>query len=575
MADDIAAVKSRLNIVDVVKAYVPTLKKAGRNYTAPCPFHQEKTPSFMVNPDLQFYKCFGCGAYGDVISFIQQIERLEFREALQVAAEKAGYQLSNVSENTELKVQIEKLVEINTLAMEFWHFLMIKHQVAEPARVYAKKRGIRLEEVKKFKLGYGPAGDNLVKFLTKKGMSTELMLQAGLVVDRNGQLIDKFRQRLVLPILNMKGQPVGFSGRIIVTDSMAPKYLNSPETLLYKKSEILMGLYQAKDAARKANFLILEEGNLDLMASHKVGVENIAATGGTAITQAQLKLVQRYADSVYFCFDSDQAGIKALVKGLELAEEIGLQHKVINIGKYKDPDDLIQHEPQLWAQLIANPLNTVSHLLNVYAKEVDLATADGKSRYVKLMLPVLRALKDPVQQEHFINELAVATNTTIDAIRGIVKAAAQPELIAHRDETATSQPVTEKVEPADSKELYFLALLTASGEITQWPIAAEVFLDADCKTIYQLMLASSPNPNFSELGNKLSPRGQHLLQEILTTSLPDTVDVEIQKTYQLLFTKYLRRQLLQLRQQLKHDSENTELLNQMQALTVQLQQLER
>lgn len=583
MADDISAVKSRLDIVNVIGSYVSGMKKSGRNYSACCPFHNERTPSFMINPDLQIFKCFGCGEAGDVISFIQKIERVDFSDALQLAAERAGYQLTGKGKNEKLAKEQKSLLEMNELAAQYWNFLLNKHNAGAAGREYCQKRKIEAKEIELFKIGYAPNGNNLLQFLQSKNFSAEEILKAGLVVERNGRLTDKFRNRLMMPIFNLKGQIVGFSGRIVVKNDLAPKYLNSPETLVYKKSEILMGMYQAKEAARAAKFLIMQEGNIDLLSSHKAGIGNIVATGGTAVTLQQMQMVKRLADSVYFCFDTDSAGQKALIKAVEMAEQAGVAHFVINLGEFKDPDEMISADPKLWDAAVKNPVDSFEYLLNSISKEHDLATAQGKRAVLNEMLPIIKSIKEPVSSEHYVKMLSVKLETSIESIKQAQegKEAAregkfQPARMLLNEKQSSAQKEHNLESQIDKTEKYFLALLCGRASFSEMEIESGVVNDVVGMEI--LAELQKGEQNFSEISDRLSSAGKALLQELLTTPLPAdevTLSLELEKTYKNLYVKMLRRKMLAYRARLQETPENSELLDEVQAISHQLAILEK
>jgi DNA primase len=579
--NDVEAVKSRLDIVEVVKQYVPSLKKAGHSYKGLCPFHGEKTPSFIVTPDLGIYKCFGCGEGGDVLEFIKKMERVDFGEALKIAADRVGYTLTETKHKQDDQVvkQQERIYEANKLASQYWHYILNTHKAGKVGRDYVQKRKIRQAEVEKFQLGYAPIGANLVPFLIKKGFTKSELVTWGLAVDRKGEIVDKFRDRLILPIWNMKGQIIGFSGRIVTPNEYAPKYLNSPETLVYKKGEILMGLYQAKEAARKQNFIILEEGNIDLLSSHKVGVENIAATGGTALTEQQCRLIKRYADTVYFCFDTDQAGIKALIKGVELAEKVGLKHKALEIGDYQDPDALISAEPTKWSEIVSKPENTLAHLLRILQVDLDLGTADGKSTLMQRMVPILATVKDDVQVQHYANELAVLVGVSKDSVLNSLAARTQPVYKSASSEPAETPKVQAPQSPVilpNQREMYLLALILQINDVEGLDISQDIFQDVNCKEIFiKLSKFGDATGNFAKLAEELSDGGKEALQQILAIDVTgiDNFHEELQHVYKILYSTFLRAQILDLRRQLQSDAENTDLLSKLQYFTAELKQL--
>lgn len=583
MASDIDEVKSRLDIVDVVGSYVK-LNRAGHSYKGLCPFHREKSPSFIVTPSLQIFKCFGCGEVGDVITFIQKIERLDFGEALQTAAERAGYKLQGKREVDGRKKEIEeRIYAANELAAKYWHFLLLQHNSGAEAREYVKARQLRNQELVKFQIGYAPKGNNLIAFLHKKGYTDSEMVQWGLAIERNGRIIDKFRERLMFPIWNTKGRVVAFSGRIIKPSDYAPKYLNSPETPVYHKGEILMGIYQAAEAARKEKIIILEEGNVDMLSSHGVGVENIVATGGTALTSVQLKLISRYADVVYFAFDSDAAGTKALIKGIEMSENLGLAHKALDLKGFTDPDELIRKKPNLWKEVVANPQNSVAYLLRHFQIELDLGNPDHKTELVHRMLPVLAVLKDPVQQVHFSEELGMLVGITGQDVLGQLKKGDFKKTMHEPDHfpdeqvspNAKSNGSMQSQAPAikrDHKEEYLLALILQVENVADLEISGEIFRDPACKQIYLLVLKSN---DFNHIASQLDPHGLEVLQQILAIDVSGVADFESEfwKIYKGVYSTHLRQQILDLRRQMHLSPDNAELLEKLRYVSDELKQV--
>jgi DNA primase len=406
---DIEKIKAKLDIVEVISSYGIEARRAGSNFKASCPFHQEKTASFMINPQIQIYKCFGCGNGGDAIKFIQEIEKVTFPDAIKIAADKAGIELSNVNYTKDKKAEEEKkrIIEANTITAKFYNYVLKELSQGEAGRAYAEKRKIDKKRIDDFLVGYAPKSYFALKsVLTKRGFKETELVHWGLLVERNGSTIDKFRDRLMQPIFDTAGNILGFSGRFIGTNKDTPKYLNSPETPVYKKNELLYGLYQGKDSIRKKKFVILVEGNIDILSSHRLDIQNIVAPLGTAFTMNQAKLIKRFADQVYFCFDTDDAGTKALERAIDIVEKIGLKHKVINLGEYQDADELIVKNPIEWEGKVANPMNSVEYLFEVYAKDIDLRDPDNKSTFRDKVMPVINSLTDEVQQAYFMNKLA-------------------------------------------------------------------------------------------------------------------------------------------------------------------------
>jgi DNA primase len=378
--NDVDAIKSRLNIVEVVSEKV-RLKKAGVNYFGLCPFHNEKSPSFSVNENLQMFKCFGCGESGDVISFIQKTENIDFLDALRELADKVGYKLPERKFNRKddnYHESIEKLLRVNLFVSR--HYQKKLNTGENAGKDYAfNKRGLNDELINEFGIGYtGEYKDELMSLLLKKGLSKKELIDYGLVAEKEGSISDKFRNRLMFSIFDERGRIVGFSGRFIGKENQnfkPPKYLNSPETDVFKKSRVLFGLYQAKEAIKKLNFVIVSEGQMNIISSHKVGVKNIVASLGTSFTDEHLRILLKYTDNIYLAFDKDQAGKNALKRTLELIyrqtnKEKRIAVKVIGWDKVygKDPDELISQGKELWINAVNNALEPTEYMYNEFIK---------------------------------------------------------------------------------------------------------------------------------------------------------------------------------------------------------------
>ncbi len=424
MADrgQIEEIKSKLDIVQVVSKYVPTLKKRGTNYFGLCPFHNEKTPSFAVNEELQIFKCFGCGEGGDVIKFLQKIEGLDFPSALERSAHMAGIELKKDvykdKKYQKLYEKRKKLLSANKFAIDYFHYLLLEHKIGEVARRYAKKRKIPIKILKEYKIGYAPDGfDNLKKFLVKKGFSLKELVDFGLLVNKNGHIYDKFRDRLMFPIFNIQGDVIGFSGRILNKNALGPKYLNSPETLIYQKKKNLYGLYQAKEEIRKKDFVILVEGNIDILSSAKIDFKNIVCPLGTALTLEQCQLISRYTKNVYLAFDSDEAGKKAIVRSLALLDQLSINVKVLNLHGFQDVDELIRNNENLWSDVVKNPIEVFDYLINTFKQSYDLGNIKDKLRFIDNLKMFINSLHDKTEIEEYIKKIAIITQLDIQDIK--------------------------------------------------------------------------------------------------------------------------------------------------------------
>lgn len=576
---DIELVKSKLDIVDVVGSYVPDLKRAGNNYKANCPFHGEKTPSFMVNPSIQIYKCFGCQKGGDVINFIQEIESLDFAEALKLAAEKAHIELNQYASATSKKDEVEKkkIIEANTLTAKFYHYILATHHSGKAGRDYAQKRGINAEGIKEFLMGYASnSKDNLKKFLIKKGFDEKDLIRWGLLVERTDNytnkkiIIDKFRHRLMHPIFNIKGEVIGFSGRYIGTSKDAPKYLNSPETLVFKKNENLYGLFQAREAMRKAKFVIIEEGNIDILSSHREGIGNIVAPLGTAFTENQARLLKRYVDEFYFCFDTDTAGINALIKSIGIAENLGMQHKVVNVMPYKDPDELIMKEEGEWKSRVLNPINSLDYLIGIFSKEYDLASVDGKLKFSSKIIPVLRLIKDEITLSHFTKKVSILLEVSEDVVKSKIKG----EPVSYK-KTIEPEKVEEKKQMSrdDKYEIYFLSLIVASNSIKEIVSTGDAFENEDTKVIFT-KLKKSKTKDPAAIYDDLNDHQKLIFEEIMVfdASSIDNLKKELRDADIKIQERYLQKEIMKLRRESAGD-EGEATVSKLQDLLVRLKKV--
>lgn len=423
-------VKSRLDIVDVINEYVP-LKPAGANWRARCPFHDEKSASFMVSKPKQIWHCFGCGEGGDVLAFVMKQEGVEFPEALRMLAEKAGVKLR--FEPLEKKSERDRLLRVITTTVELWGLILDTWTVGAPAKTYLQKeRGLSDETIKTWKLGFAPdSWETLVLHLQKQGFSDDEMVKAGVGVKkmegRGRSAYDRFRNRIMFPIADVQGRIVGATGRILPGATQGPndqgKYVNTPETMLYHKGSVLYGLHQAKTEIRKQNLAVIVEGNMDVIASHQAGVTNVVAASGTALTDDQVSLLRRYTERLAFAFDADAAGEAATLKGLAAALAAGFTTLIITLpeGKngqrYKDPDECVQENPEAWKKAIASAEPVIDHYLRRASEEKDMTKLEDKQSVVRILLPIIMRLPDRVAEAHYLALLATTVQVSEQYLR--------------------------------------------------------------------------------------------------------------------------------------------------------------
>ncbi len=418
-------VKARADIVEVIGQYVP-LKKAGRNYKALCPFHSEKTPSFYVFPHTQTWHCFGCNTGGDVFSFVMKREGLDFREALKLLAEKVGVRLE---ERPPKEMERERLLrEVNSVAADYYHRVLFHPERGFKAREYLEKRGVSEEAIKVFKLGYAPAEwHGLEEFMVNLGYKREIIYEAGLIVKReDGSFYDRFRDRLMIPIRDEAGRIAGFGGRTLDPEGV-PKYINSPATPIFDKSRILFGLDIAKEAIKEQDMAIIVEGYFDVIQAHQRGYRNVVASMGTSITEAQLRLLSRYTRRFAFALDPDIAGSEATIRALQMAEEVldketqpafdprgfirfeerlNAEIFILSLPPGRDPDDLIRESPKEWQEVLEKATPVAEFFIQLLSRKFDLSSPKGKAEAVRTIVPILRAIKDEVEREHYIYRLA-------------------------------------------------------------------------------------------------------------------------------------------------------------------------
>jgi DNA primase len=424
MIDQVTEVKEKIDIVEVVSTYL-TLKKAGSNYKAICPFHTEKTPSMMVSPERQSFKCFGCGEGGDVITFIEKIEGLDFYNALKLLADRASVTLKTQSVkygDREFKSdQKTRIFEMNEWAKKVYHKLLLDHPKAELAREYLKDRGLTIETIKTFEIGYAPKSwDFLLRFLDSKGFSMAEAVSAGLAIKaEKGKIYDRFRGRIVFPISNPIGNTIAFTSRVLEDNEKEAKYINSAETPIYIKGKTIYGLDKAKMAIKEADLAIMVEGNMDVIACHQAGFKNVVATSGTALTLDQLKVLSRYAGEIAFCFDNDIAGQTAMKRAIRMALQNDYSVKVISTVPYKDADEAIKKDKNIWAKAIKNAKPALEYWIDSLAEGKELEVND-KKKIAKEILPIIKIIYSDIEKEHYIkylaDKLSVSEKSLIEAL---------------------------------------------------------------------------------------------------------------------------------------------------------------
>jgi len=453
--DNVSQIKEKLDIVDVIGGYI-TLKKSGRNYKALCPFHGEKTPSFMVSPELQIYKCFGCGESGDIFTFVEKMEGVDFGAALETLAEKAGVKLEkeNFDDTSQQK---KKIYFVNELTLKFYQYLLLKHPAGGEALKYLKqKRKFTEETIKDWGLGYAPKKwSTLYEFLHKKGIRDEDALAAGVTIKKqNGKgYLDKFRGRIIFPLTEIDGKTVGFTARTLFNEE--PKYIHTSEGLVFHKSRFLYGLNKAR-VNIKSEGVMCVEGSTDVITAHQSGIKNLVAPLGTSLTEGQLFVLSRYTKDIAFCFDSDIAGTSAAYRAIDMAEKQNFNIKVTPLPKeYKDLDEMIKAGVEEAKKLLKNAVSAYDFFVADKLKKYNKNTAEGKKRIIEELIPLLGNISNTVLFEHYAKELSKELNTKEETIFDALKKRRGAEIEEEIEESVLK--ISRK-----TPEAYFLALIFKS-----------------------------------------------------------------------------------------------------------------
>lgn len=399
------------NIVEVISEYLP-LKKTGSNFKALCPFHQEKTPSFIVSPQKEIFHCFGCGEGGNVFNFLMKHEKITFIEAVERLAERAGISLpkdgASREEASRISQERKSLFEINRHAADFFHKCLKSSRFAQKAREYLKKRGLQEKIIDRFGLGYAPgSGRGLLEAAINKGYSKALLEKAGLITfsEKRNDYCDLFFDRIIFPISDVQSRIIAFGGRTL--GEQLPKYLNSPETAIFYKRKTLYALNLAKESIQKKNHIIILEGYTDILTCHQVGVENSIATLGTALTSDHVSIISRYAEEVVIIYDADTAGVKATLRGLDLLIGSGLKVRVVALPQGTDPDDFLRSQGvEKFQREISQSLSLVDYRIKLVSQATDLNSSEGKVAVVEEVLPTIARIKNLIEQKEEIKKLS-------------------------------------------------------------------------------------------------------------------------------------------------------------------------
>lgn len=586
-------VKDRLDIVEVISSYLQ-LNKSGRNYKALCPFHSEKTPSFVVFPDSQRWHCFGaCNEGGDVFNFVMKMEGWDFRTALQELAGRAGVELRpRTPAQQEVAEEADHLRGLLSAAARYYRHVLANASQAETARRYVEMRRLTDETVEAFLLGYSlPEWDSTRDHLIKQGYSVDDLLNAGLVIEReSGGTYDRFRDRLMIPIRDGRGRVIGFGARTLDPDGV-PKYLNSPKTALFDKSRILFGLDMARRAIRREDRVVIAEGYMDVMQAHQAGHKNVVAQMGTALTEAQLKQLQRYSKRIVLALDPDAAGVQATLHGVEVARDtldkewdrtfdpqgllrhegrLGAEIRILQLPSSQDPDDVIREDPERWPRLVQEAVPVVDFYLQLLLEDIDLDDTKAKARAVDELLPILRVVANPVERKDYAQKIARSLRVDERAVMARLQSMRQTETRRRRRPEGRVQSGGTEREVVDPRPVAFIeahclsmllrrpGLLTRVNEVLRErgldPVYAQDFGRASLRAIFGTwieLLESKPSVSIEVLREQLPADLQGQLEELEGTDEVALADEQLVRDVVVSILRLRQRRLNQLLQDLE------------------------
>lgn len=560
----IGEIKERIDIVELVSDYV-SLQKAGRNFRALCPFHVEKHPSFLVFPETQSWRCFGaCNTGGDVFSFLMKKEGIDFGQALRFLAERAGIPLALQKDQGEVKQGEEaRLFEINEVAAEYYHRLLLTAPEADFARKYIIERGLVSQTVKNFQIGFSfDSWEALSQYLTGKGYSFEELVAAGLVIEKEaGGGYDRFRNRLMFPIRDIQGRLTGFGARAL--DDSIPKYLNSPQTPIFDKGSIVYGIDRARTAIRQRNSAVIVEGYMDVLITHQYGWENVVASMGTSLTEKQLGILKRLTKNLFLALDADVAGEEAVLRSIETIGQtldkkvvpvpiwsgliryenmLDADVRVIMLPSGKDPDEVIKEDISLWQDLVDKALPVVDFAVHTIISRVDLEQPRDKSLAWARLKPLISEIKDPIRQSHYLQKLARLLRADERVLAGDLRRSHIKKRRSRIDEEGEeSLPRISSLPSSSALEEYCLALLLRYPEFTaiKEEVRPEYFQHMENR---ELFIKWHQSAELSSFRDSLDPPLQEYADQLLSRTLPMSVSQSEEERWHALTDCVLRLQ---------------------------------
>lgn len=547
--DAVAEIKSRLSIEDVISEYVQ-LKRTGRNFKGLSPWTNEKTASFIVSPEKQIWHDFSSGKGGDMFTFVQEMEGLDFRGTLEHLARKAGVDLdqfrtSKPGAGSQLKKQAMDVLE---LAAKFYQKQLTANK---PAYDYlAKQRGFNKDTMITWRLGYAPnTGSALTNFLTKQGFTTDDMKRAGVIFQRARHSSDMFRGRIMIPLADAQGQIIGFTARLLNDEPGAPKYINTPQTVTYDKSRQVFGLHLAKEAIRKLGYVVVAEGNLDVISSWQAGVSNVVASAGTAMTEQHLKILKRFTGDIRLSFDADRAGIAAAERIIPLAQNAEVNLRIISLKEAKDPDELIRKDINMWHKAIEDAQSAPDWLIDRYKSEVDLSSAAGKKAFTDALLTTIRRLRDPIEQEHYLKQIAKLTDTSLEAVQAKFSNQPAAQVVLKRAKTSGTPIDKAQIEYQRLQDhLLAMALIRPKIRDLVKDSKIEFFTDGPQREMIKFLKA---NPDFKgdpKIAEQLQPIADYVkiimlqFEELYEDLPPDDLTEQAAQLKHRLIDRYVKIQ---------------------------------
>lgn len=582
--DAVEDIKSRLSIEDVIGEYVE-LKRSGRNFKALSPFTSEKTPSFMVSPEKQIWHDFSSGRGGNMFSFVMEMEGLDFKGALELLARKANidlgeYQKGGSGDGAKRK---QRLYDALEAAAHFYQRQFTQDQ--EALQYVLKKRNYTKQTALDFRIGYAPQnGVALHTYLNKKGFTAQEQQQAGLIVQRYNRPRDMFRGRVTIPLMDPQARVVGFTARQLLADDTGPKYINTPQTILYDKGRHVYGLHLAKEAIRKAGYAVLVEGNLDVVAAHQAQTRQVVATAGTALTKGHIKAMLHFSDDIRICFDQDAAGQNAIERSIAVASEEGVSLSVLPLPAGKDPDDLIQEDIEAWKRTLEKPVYAADWLMGRYEQQLDISTAQGKREFSDVMMRLIASMKDQVEQEHYIGKVAAKIQTPPEVLRSKLEQQSAPKKYQPKKRTASPRALEQdekQLLERQKLETHFLAIMLFQPALraSVLTVPGEALVTDTARELVELLKSSYKEKQELGLDDLIDNREYGKILELQFEELYKSLDLvalrdEVWRLKARLIEQFIKHEKQVISQQL-HDADEkkqSELLDRVNRLNALMNQ---